>query len=249
MLVGTSCWQQDIRKREYAAAIFRAMTLAGILAYLFYDSWIAFPVLAPLGAIYLYQWRKECCREKENIFRVQFRDAMQLLSSALRTGYSVENAIREAEKELRPMYPQTCRIRDEFERMVHRLDMNMTAEQVLRDFARRVAQEDAQHFADVFSAAKRTGGDSIHILKSAIRTISDKIEVERQIQTMLASKKLEFQIMCVVPLGMILYMRFAFSEFLAVLYGSTPGVLVMTICLAVYITAYRMGNKMIQIEV
>ena len=73
--------------------------------------------------------------------------------------------------------------------------MNMTAEQVLKDFARHVAQEDVQHFADVFVTAKRTGGDSIAILKSSIRTISDKIEVERQIQTMLASKKLEFQIM------------------------------------------------------
>lgn len=225
------------------------MILAGTLAYLFYDSWIAFPALAPLRAIYLYQWREERCREKEIAFRVQFRDAMQLLSSALRTGYSVENAIRETEKELRPMYPQSCRIRDEFERMVHRLDMNMAAEQVLRDFARRVAYEDAQHFAEVFSTAKRTGGDSINILKSTIRIISDKIEVERQIQTMLASKKLEFQIMCVVPLGMILYMRLAFSEFLSVLYKNVPGAVVMTICLAVYIAAYRMGKKLIQIEV
>ena len=170
-------------------------------------------------------------------------------AAALNAGYSVENAIRETEKELRPMYPQSCRIRDEFERMVHRLDMNMTAEQVLKDFARHVAQEDVQHFADVFVTAKRTGGDSIAILKSSIRTISDKIEVERQIQTMLASKKLEFQIMCVVPLGMMLYMRFSFFEFLSVLYGNTLGVLVMTVCLAVYIAAYRIGKKIIQIEV
>ena len=123
------------------------------------------------------------------------------------------------------------------------------AEQVLKDFARHVAQEDVQHFADVFVTAKRTGGDSIAILKSSIRTISDKIEVERQIQTMLASKKLEFQIMCVVPLGMMLYMRFSFFEFLSVLYGNTLGVLVMTVCLAVYIAAYRIGKKIIQIEV
>ena len=230
-------------------AILRAAALMAVLAYLFYNSWIAFPMLAPLGAVYLYQWREECCREKETIFRVQFRDAMQVLASALRTGYSVENAIRETEKELRPMYPQSCRIRDEFERMVHRLDMNMTAEQVLKDFARHVAQEDVQHFADVFVTAKRTGGDSIAILKSSIRTISDKIEVERQIQTMLASKKLEFQLMCVVPLGMMLYMRFSFFEFLSVLYGNTLGVLVMTVCLAVYIAAYRIGKKIIQIEV
>ena len=55
--------------------------------------------------------------------------------------------------------------------------------------------------------------------------------------------------MCVVPLGMMLYMRFSFFEFLSVLYGNTLGVLVMTVCLAVYIAAYRIGKKIIQIEV
>lgn len=249
MLAGTSCWQQDIRIREYAAAVIQAVFLVMMLAYLFYDSWAAVFVLAPLGVVYFLQWREAKCQEKETMFRVQFRDAMQLLAAALRTGYSVENAIREAERELRPMYPQSCRIRDEFERMVRRLDMNMTAEQVLKDFARRAAQEDVQHFADIFATAKRTGGDSIQVLKSSIRTISDKIEVERQIQTMLASKRLEFQIMCVVPLGMILYMRFAFAEFLSVLYRNALGITVMSGCLTIYLFAYRIGKKMIQIEV
>lgn len=249
MCIGTSSWQQDIRKSEYITAIVQSAILVWVLAYLFYDSWIAFPVLMPLGAVYLYQWREEKCTEKETLFLVQFRDAVQMLSSALRTGYSVENAIRETEKELRSLYPKSSRIRNEFERMARGLNMNMTAEQVLKEFAQRTAQEDVQHFADVFAASKRTGGDSMSILKSSIHIISDKIDTERQIQTILASKKLEFQIMCVVPLGLILYMRFAFSEFLAVLYKNVPGVLIMTACLAVYAAAYRMGKKMIQIEV
>ena len=249
MLVGTSCWQQDIRREEFGMALLQAVGLTVVLAYLFYDGIWAVFVLTPLTMAYLYQWREERCREKEMQFRVQFKDAMQMLASSLRTGYSVENAIREAEKELRPIYPQSCRIREEFERMVHRLDMNMTVEQVMRDFARRGNQEDAEHFAEVFSIAKRTGGDSISILKSSVRTIGDKIEVERQIQTMLAAKNLEFKIMCVIPLGMVLYMRAAFPEFLSVLYGTLPGVFLMSACLAVYIAAYCLGKKMIRIEV
>lgn len=248
MFVGTSCWQQDIQRKEYGMAFLQATGLVVALAYLFYDSLLAVFALIPLAAAYLYQWRKERCREKEMQFRAQFKDAMQMLASSLRTGYSVENAIREAEKELRPVYPQCCRIREEFERMVHRLDMNMTVEQVMRDFARRVNQEDAKHFAEVFSISKRTGGDSISILKSSVRTIGDKIEVERQIQTMLAAKNLEFKIMCVIPLGMVLYMRVAFPEFLAVLYGTLPGVLLMSVCLVIYVFAYWLGKRMIRIE-
>ena len=55
--------------------------------------------------------------------------------------------------------------------------------------------------------------------------------------------------MCIIPLGMVLYMRMAFPEFLTVLYGSIVGVVLMSVCLAVYGFAWRLGTKIIQIEV
>lgn len=182
-------------------------------------------------------------------FRTQFRDGLQILSSSLRAGYSVENAIRETEKGLRPLYAKESRIRTEFGRMVHELKMNRTAEQVLREMAGRVGQEDVESFVTVFATAKRTGGDSIAILKNTVKMIGDKMDTEREIQTMLAAKRLEFRVMCVIPLGMVFYMRLAFPEFLSVLYGSMTGVALMTVCLGIYGAAWWMGRKLIQIEV
>ena len=188
-------------------------------------------------------------QEKELEFRMQFRDAMQIMASSLKVGYSVENAIRSTEKELQTLHSKNSRICQEFELMSHKLSMNQTAEQVLWAFAKRVQQEDAEDFAVVFATAKRMGGDSITILKESIRMIGDKMEVEREIQTMLAAKNLEFQVMCMIPLGMVLYMRFTFPEFLSVLYGSAAGVVLMSVCLIIYIAAYYMGRKMVHIEV
>lgn len=230
-------------------AILRAVLLDAMLAYLFYNTWIAAILLVPVIIFYLHQWREDYCRKKEQEFRGQFQNGMQILSSALKAGYSVENAIKETEKDLRPLYPGDSRIRREFNRMIHELNMNLTAEQVLKDMARRIRQEDVDNFVTVFATAKRTGGDSISILKDTVRMIGDKIEVEREIQTLLASKKLEFNVMCIIPLGMVLYMRMAFPEFLSVLYGGIPGVILMSVCLGVYAFAWRMGTKMIQIEV
>ena len=129
------------------------------------------------------------------------------------------------------------------------MNMNLTAEQVLKDMARRIRQEDVDNFVMVFATAKRTGGDSISILKNTVQMIGEKIEVEREIQTMLAAKKMEFNMMCIIPLGMVLYMRMAFPEFLIVLYGNIVGVILMSVCLVVYGLAWRLGTKMIQIEV
>lgn len=198
---------------------------------------------------YFHQWREDVCRKKEQEFREQFQNAMQTLASALKVGYSVENAIRETEKDLRTLYSKDSRILKEFSRMIHELDMNFTAEYVLKEMAARIQQEDVENFVIVFATAKRTGGDSIAILKNTVKMIGDKIEVEREIQTLLSAKKLEFQVMCIIPLGMVLYMRMAFPEFLSVLYGGIPGVIMMTICLGIYAFAWRLGMKMIQIEV
>lgn len=227
----------------------KAVLLDAMLAYLFYNTWAAAVVLIPVGIFYLHQWREDYCRKKEQEFREQFQNGMQILASALKAGYSVENAVRETEKDLRPLYPEDCRIRREFIRMIHELDMNLTAEQVLKDMARRIRQEDVDNFVTVFATAKRTGGDSISILKNTVQMIGEKIEVEREIQTLLAAKKLEFNVMCVIPLGMVLYMRMTFPEFLSVLYGNLVGGIMMSVCLGVYAFAWRLGTKMVQIEV
>lgn len=231
------------------AAAVQSVLLVGTAAWLFYNTWLAVAALLPVGIWYWYEWREECCKRKEQLFREQFQNGIQILSSLLKAGYSVENAIRETEKDLRPLYREGSRIRTEFERMVRELDMNLTAEQVLTSFSKRVNQEDVNNFVTVFAAAKRTGGDSISILKETVRIIGGKIETEREIQTVLAAKRLEFHVMCVIPLGMIGYMRMAFPEFLNVLYGNIPGVLLMTGCMVVYLFAYRLGNRIIKIEV
>ena len=205
--------------------------------------------MVPIALLYVKNWEEECCKQKKEEFREQFRESIQTLSAILKVGYSVENAIRETWKENCTIYKKKTRIIKEYETMVHQLDLNMTAEEVMKQFADRVKEEDVENFVWVFGAAKRLGGDSIAIIRHAADGIGEKMEVEREIQVMLTSKKLEFKIMCVSPFVIILYMRSAFPEFMAVLYGNLAGTLFMTICLMVYLTAYQLGKKMTQIEV
>lgn len=244
-----SCWQQDIRPREYLLAVIRGTALMWAVGYLFYDSWLAVFLVVPGIYFYLHQWQEEQCHKKEQEFREQFRTGIQAMASAMNVGYSVENAIREAARDMKPLFQRECRIQKEFNRMIYQLDMNRTTEQVMTGFAERVSQEDVDNFVTVFITAKRTGGDSITIIRNAVRDIGEKIEVEKEIQTLLASKKLEFKIMCVIPFGIILYMRLAFPEFMGVLYGNVLGAFLMSGCLGIYGAAYRIGQKLVEIEV
>ena len=100
-----SLWQQDITFKERGAAGGKAATLIGITAWLYYRKIWAVPALIPLG-IWLYrEFLKEEKKKKEQEFQKQFREMIQSLSAALNTGYSVENAFYETQKELKILYP------------------------------------------------------------------------------------------------------------------------------------------------
>ena len=249
MKTETSLRKQDIRKYEYAIGVLKATAATAVMSYVFYDSLIPAPLLLPVWMIYMRDWHDDISRKKEQELRQQFRDSIQVMASALKAGYSVENAIREAGKDISPVYSEETRIRKEFERMERQMDMNMSAEEVLKGFAERTGQEDIENFVNVFAAAKKSGGDSIAVIRDAVKIISGKIDTEKEIQTMIASKKMEFDIMCAVPFAIILYMKLTFGEFLNVLYGNMVGAAIMSLCIFVYMGAYVYGRKIIRIEV
>lgn len=249
MKTETSLRKQDIRKYEYAIGVLKATAATAVMSYVFYDSLIPAPLLLPVWMIYMRDWHDDISRKKEQELRQQFRDSIQVMASALKAGYSVENAIREAGKDISPVYSEETRIRKEFEWMERQMDMNMSAEEVLKGFAERTGQEDIENFVNVFAAAKKSGGDSIAVIRDAVKIISGKIDTEKEIQTMIASKKMEFDIMCAVPFAIILYMKLTFGEFLNVLYGNMAGAAIMSLCIFVYMGAYVYGRKIIRIEV
>lgn len=220
-----------------------------LAAYVFYDSFAASVLMIPVGIFYMRDCISDLEEKKEREFLGQFRDSIQAVAAGLKAGYSVENAIRGAGRDMEPLYGPDKRIRREFSLMIRQLDMNMAAGPVLEAFAGRTGQEDVENFVNVFAAAKKSGGDSIAVIRNAVRLISDRIDTEKEIRTMIASQKLEFDIMCVVPFAIILYMKVTFGEFLGALYGNAAGICVMTICLLIYAAAYRTGRKIVRIEV
>ena len=87
------------------------------------------------------------------------------------------------------------------------------------------------------------------VLDECISTMEEQMDVKKEFQTMLASRKLEQRIMSVIPLGMILYMQCTSPSFLSVLYRNTAGVCIMTLCLGIYLCAYHWAERLVDIEV
>lgn len=223
--------------------------LFGGISWLFYDSWIPFAGIPVFLVFYLRIWENGCCRKKEEAFCIQFQDSLRSLAASLRAGYSAENAIRETARDLELIYTKEVRILKEFRYMIRQLDMNVPLEQALRNFASRTPQEDVESFVSVFVTAGKAGGDGIAVIQNTVKVLYDKLEVRREIQTLISAKQLEFKVMSVIPFGIIFYMRLSFQEFMSALYGDLPGAGIMSICLGVYLAAWNLGRRIVEIEV
>lgn len=147
------------------------------------------------------------------------------------------------------MYEKEEIICKEFAFMVQQIRIRIPAEEVFEGLAERVCLEDVRNFANVFSAGKRGGGDMMSIIKSTAGQIGDKIDVKREIDTILASKRYEFRVMAVIPYVIIAYMTLSFPEFMGCLYNNVIGTGVMSVCLGIYLTAYVFGARLVEIEV
>lgn len=219
------------------------------ISYFFYHSFIPLIFLWPLLIVY----RRLCEIEREHLRKqklgLQFKDGILAVSAALKAGYSIENAFYEAYKDLCHLYKPEDMIIQEFLYINRQLKNNMVLESLLMDFADRSRVEEIRDFAEVFSIAKRSGGNLNKMIEHTALLISEKIQVKRDIQTILAARQFEQKVMNLVPLFILFYIGITSPGFFDPMYGNPGGICIMTICLLIYFAAFILSKKIVAIEI
>lgn len=238
-----SAWQ------IYGAGFGKGFLKGAVLGMLFYRHLLAVLLLGGLAGILGGRGEKRrVWKGRQQEITLQFREGLQGIASSLSAGYSIENAFGEARKDLILLYGECSALEQEFLGVERQLGLNQPVEKVLNDFAERWDTEDIRHFAQVFQTAKRTGGNLIAITHATAEKISQKIEVQREIQTMVAGKEMEGKIMSAIPLGLIVFFWISSPGFLDCLYKSA-GRVVSTGLLLAYVAAYQWSKRICDIRV
>lgn len=229
--------------------IVQGFLVVSILSILFYRSIMGIIILSPLIYFYRKSRARALLKDRKWKLNLEFKDGIIALSAALEAGYSAENAFEEAYKDLGRIYSENAMILREFTYIINQIRMNFTVEKALGDFAERTGIEDILSFSEVFSTAKRTGGDLINVIKITGNIISDKIEVKREIITLITAKRLEANIMKFTPLIILVYLSVTSPGFLDPLYHNVLGIIIMTFFLVCYLGAFLITDKIVAIEV
>ena len=235
--------------KEFLKYLGQALALCIAADYLFYRSIWLLLIMIPVPVFYLKWQQNRLIRERRKKLNYQFKDALTSLSVAVQAGYSVESAVKTSVKDLERLYGKGTDIVEEFRYIESQQHISVPLEELFLDLGERSQVEDIENFASVFYTAKRTGGDMNRVIQKVTRMLSDKIDVKKEIEATLAAKKSEQMIMSLMPAGIIMYLQMTSPGFLSVLYGNPFGIAAMSICLAIYATAYWLGRKIVDIEV
>ncbi len=219
-----------------------------LLSKVFYRSWIATIIMSPIIILYIQEKKRELCEKEKTELNEQFKEAIIAVSNGLRAGYSIENAFREAYRDVTVMFGKDSNISKELFHITKGLENNVLLESLLFDLAKRSCIDNILDFAEIFQTAKRSGGDMNNIIQSCVLTICDKIEVKKEIQTLLCAKQLEQKIMNLVPILIILYIQVTSPGFFDPLYHNIIGIVIMSICAILYGAAYKMAKNITTIQ-
>lgn len=237
-------------KKEFILIWLKGAALALVFLQLFYDTVLASVAGAFLyGFYYTMRGKRDFAAKRRWELNLQFKEGISAISNALQAGYSLENSMEAARRDLAVLYHGQSYIEAEFAYMEKQLQLNRTIEELFADLALRSGIEDIHSFSQVLITAKRMGGNLTAIIRSTAKNISEKLEVQREIQTMVAGKKLEGKFMCLIPPGMILYLRASSPGFLNPLYHNMQGAFMMSVLLVFYLLAYHWEMRILDMKV
>ena len=236
-------WKRNIRTMG------KAFVVTIVIAFLCYRSvWAG--LLFPIVFLFFYKQEKQAESEKQTEQMQQaFLHALKVLNDSLQAGLSMENSWREVENELKILYGETASLYVEVKEMNRRVVHNIPVEKLFLEIAHKYQIEEMMQFAQLLEYGKRSGSNWKKIIQTSVTRMSEKFEARQQIDLMLAEKKMEQQIMNVMPLLVLAYLQVSAWDYMSVLYHNWFGCICMSVFLVMYVIALIISAKIMRIEV
>lgn len=220
-----------------------------LFAYFFYRSYVAIILLLPISFGVMFYMEELIWEREKKMLKRQFREMILSVATNLKVGYSVENAFLETYADFIHLYGKKSKIFYELDAIKKGLSLNLTLESLLINFTKSCNIEEITEFVDIFIIARKTGGNLVEIIDSAVETITQKMEVDEEIDVITRAGRMEQQIMMVIPFFIITYVELTNKNFFVPLYHNLVGNLIMTVCLIVYLISVKISKKIISIRI
>ncbi len=176
-------------------------------------------------------------------FEDQFVDSLVMMSSALRSGLSLNQGIELVAEEMPEPTSQ------EFGLVLRENRMGKTIDEALAAMAERIPSEDLNLFVNSVLILRETGGNLAETFDTIVFTVSERDKVRGKVKTMTAQGVAQGAILIAMPFVMAAVLHVLNPEYMRPMYTTTLGWVMLGFMLVLQALGAFMMRKIISIEV
>lgn len=178
-----------------------------------------------------------------NLFNHQMCDALTLLSTSLRSGFSLMQSMDMVEKELQGP------VGKEFGRTISEIALGTSTEEALKNMSGRVNSRDLDLVVTAVLIQRQVGGNLAEVLDNIAFVIRERVRMKREIKALTAQGRMSGLIIGMLPLILGTYIMVMNPPYLLELFTEPLGLLMLVWAVVGEVLGFWMIKKIVDIDI
>ena len=178
-----------------------------------------------------------------NKFNEQLEDALTSMSSSLKAGFSINQAIEAIAMEDKPP------ISVEFKLMVQEVRLGVSLEQALDNLLTRMKSQDFELVAAAIITARQTGGALTETLERLANLIRERMRINLKLRSLTAQGKMQATIIGLMPVFLLYMMNIIAPEMMSPFFSDIRGILLLIFAAIMVLSGFLIIKKIVTIDV
>jgi tight adherence protein B len=176
-------------------------------------------------------------------FNEQLEDALGSMSSALKAGFSINQALESVAEENRPP------ISIEFRLLIQELRLGVPLETALNNMCKRIESSDLELVAVAIITARQTGGELTSVLERLAAVIRERLRIHRKINALTAQGRMQAWVIGIMPFALMIMMSYIVPDAMSAFFESVIGIISCIIAFILVVCGFLMIRKITSIKV
>lgn len=178
-----------------------------------------------------------------NNFQRQLADCLSLVANSLRAGFSFLQTMEIISREMEP--PMST----EFEKVMRDTSLGKSLDDALHDMDERVGSADFSLVVTAVLIQQQVGGNLATILDTIRSTITERIRIRREVNTLTAQGKMSGIVLACIPVALALFFYISSPEYLTPLLTTDIGKVAIIGTVFLVIVGFIIIRKIVDIKV
>jgi len=218
------------------------------ITFLFFDSWVVSSISAILAVGFKSPLKKQCYQKELKKIEQEFMSFIYAVSSILSIGRSFNRAVILSIQELQKEN-SSCLLKRDFEQILILVEANCNPDELFDVFANKYCIESMINFSKIIKIALKQGSSLNKVIENTVMMIDAKMDVEKELEVIIAQKKFELIILLTFLPLIIVYLKGVSQNFSETMYETFIGRIVMLFCLCIYVLSGLLGKRIVDIHV